>query len=854
MAFRKRTNEQAIYATPEELHRNLPKGPDAVQNLWTHQSDVLRAYVDGNRDTPDVALELPTGTGKTLPGLLIAEWARRQHACHAIYACPTRQLAHQVHQVATSEGIDTALLVGRHLEWDSEASASFASARTIAITTYSSIFNTNPRLLQPQVLLFDDAHTGEQYVAGAYSLQIDRHEAEEAYQAVLTATSVVLDGVYLERLRDPASMLSPENDIRVVVPAQDLRIQQDLDSTLNDILIGNNRFQFRMIRDGLASCLVFLGPKSILIRPLIPPTHQNHLFRDARQRIYLSATLGQGGELERAFGREQIARISPPASSPTPRSGRRLFVFADLVKDTDGDALCSQIVSATGKALLLTPDRATGDRLSNLLDNEGWPRFSNDDVETSLDTFKKQEHGIFALANRYDGIDFPEDSCRLVVLEGLPNNTTLMEAFMSGRARAGLALAERVRTRVAQAAGRCTRGPSDFAVVVIRGADLMKYLLLPDTQKVLDTEVQAEIEFGRDNSMLTCVEVVENVESFLQRDKVWFEDAEPDIIERRQAAVRVQAPGAQVLSLAAASEVDACSEAWAGRWQEASTKLELAAKQIGQGGDKTRGYRAVLLYLSGAWARNAAAIGDDHALDARAAELVRQAENAARPAQWVKLMAPILAESPLAAEPEDEIAARAIVSMLQSRDSTAYRKRIERMVDYLSQVKATDFETGLNELGIFLGADASKPSPKGRCDSVWCWNNTRWVAIEAKREQEPNGLIPHRDIRQINDQLRLLQNDRSASQIPPGSATVLISPRTNLEPDAMGAAEDHTFLTTPGEVLAIANAVAMAWNTLSRPSEAVGRPARRRHILKHFRDHGVLPSLVADKLTLRPIG
>jgi superfamily II DNA or RNA helicase len=29
-------------------------------------------------DKPDIALELPTGTGKTLTGLLVAEWTRRK--------------------------------------------------------------------------------------------------------------------------------------------------------------------------------------------------------------------------------------------------------------------------------------------------------------------------------------------------------------------------------------------------------------------------------------------------------------------------------------------------------------------------------------------------------------------------------------------------------------------------------------------------------------------------------------------------------------------------------------------------------------------------------------------------------
>jgi Rad3-related DNA helicase len=37
---------------------------------------MLEGY-EGQIDAADLALELPTGTGKTLIGLLIAEWRRR---------------------------------------------------------------------------------------------------------------------------------------------------------------------------------------------------------------------------------------------------------------------------------------------------------------------------------------------------------------------------------------------------------------------------------------------------------------------------------------------------------------------------------------------------------------------------------------------------------------------------------------------------------------------------------------------------------------------------------------------------------------------------------------------------------
>jgi len=62
------------------------------------------------------------------------------------------------------------------------------------------------------------------------------------------------------------------------------------------------------------------------------------------------------------------------------------------------------------------------------------------------------------------------------------------------------------------------------------------------------------------------------------------------------------------LAAAAGKEIEACGLAAAGRWAEASRAAQDAARQLGKGGEATRGYRALWLYLAGTWADQA---GDD---------------------------------------------------------------------------------------------------------------------------------------------------------------------------------------------------------------------------------------------------
>ena len=105
-------------------------------SLWT-LGDVLRAYAEKYRDASDLALELPTGTGKTLPALLIGEWVRRQGEGPVVYATPTKQLAHQVFSTAQIEGVPARLLVGSHHGWSAADESDVDGGEAIAITTCS---------------------------------------------------------------------------------------------------------------------------------------------------------------------------------------------------------------------------------------------------------------------------------------------------------------------------------------------------------------------------------------------------------------------------------------------------------------------------------------------------------------------------------------------------------------------------------------------------------------------------------------------------------------------------------------------------------------------------------------------
>jgi len=839
---------QQQFPSPEEMYLRgaLPRTADAVSSLWIHQGDVLRAYADKHQATPDLALELPTGTGKTLPGLLIAEWVRRMAKGPVLYATPTRQLAHQVLATAKREGVPTRLLVGSHHGWSATDESDVDGGEAIAITTYSSIFNSSPKLPEPRLIVLDDAHAGEQFVGEQYGVTIRRYEEETVYLAVLDALRPFLSGLQIQRLQgqpDPGA----HHQVRLTLPAVDPPTLKKIDVALAQ-LEEPYKFQFAMIRSGLAACCIYLSYGGMQIRPMVPPTFQNSVFSRAGQRVYLSATLGAGGELERAFGRSEIARMPLPTKTP-PRSGRRLFVFPDLVKGGDAVGLTKSVIGITNKALVLSQvsSEKTGQTARDLA-GAGVPVLGKEAVERGLSEFAMAQTGVLGLANRYDGMDLPGDDCRVVVLGGKPDAVSLQEKFLSERAEASAALSERLRTRIAQGAGRCTRGPNDYAVVVVLGSDITRYFSRTEAKNALEPELQAEVQFGWENSKgHDASDILDNVRTFLEHDVRWREGGEPLVAEFREEAEKIDPLGSVALGESAKLEVEAWQLAFSEDWIAASQQLEHAARLVGKGGDATRGYRSLLLYIAGVWLHLGA---QSEAHRAHARQLVRDAENASARGTWLKEMKelPSTEEVPLAGA--DAAAINGIVAKLTGQfRPNKVQADLEKMREGLNQEASGPYEVALTTLGTYLGAAAAKPPGQGRCDSAWRWDAAMWLTIEAKSEEHSDGLLPLKDIRQANTQLDQLAADQGVEHAPAGSPTILVSDRLTVAPEHAPVANPNVYRASTEVVSQIAGDAEAAWADLLATS-ARQEPVHvlRRHVQDSLTESGCLPTQVLDRL------
>lgn len=473
MAFKKTSQSTTSAENIQSLYRDYKNRE--IPGPLSHQVDIWRKYQE--QDTinyPNVALQLPTGSGKGLIGLGIGEWHRRKNRERVIYLCPTQQLVNQlVEQSVNKYGIKVNPFVGKKSDYSAKIKSEYIDTEAIAITTYSSLFNTNSffkELNQPHVIILDDAHAAENYIAKYWSLLIDKDKYKVLFQSLVIAVRTIISSTVYSRLLNDSSYILADPQWIEKIPTPLLNpLIPELIGILDENTQNNDlRFSWSVLRDHFYACHVYLSSTSILIRPNIPPTLTHQPFANARQRIYMSATLGEGGELERLIGIEKIKRIHLEGWDQQ-GIGRRLFFFPECSLDQKRSIeLSIDMTHKTARSLILVPDDKVVKEFENKIPkNSAYQIFSVEEIEKSKQPFISNDKAIAIIANRYDGIDLANEECRLLIVNGLQRSTNLQERFLTVRMSANIIFIDRILTRIVQAVGRCTRNDTDYAAVVI---------------------------------------------------------------------------------------------------------------------------------------------------------------------------------------------------------------------------------------------------------------------------------------------------------------------------------------------------------------------------------------------------
>lgn len=311
VTFKIGTIETANFETPQEMFDDYKNRK--ITNIYDYQSKMLDLYLETESGKSDIALELPTGTGKTLVGLLIGEFRRRKHKEKILYLCPNNQLVYQTVKHAVEDyGISATPFVGKNINYSQKDKLAYNMAESIAVTSYSSLFNSNPYFSDADIIIFDDAHSGESYVASNWTVSAERKKDSGLYFSLLESFKDCIEVEAYERMISPNQTTDSEW-FDLVPNIKLLQRNRVLKKIISDYIEEepetNVKYPWSMIQESLDSCNVFISCDQIVIRPFIPPTLSFPPFARAKQRIYMSATLGKSGELERSFGVPKIEKL-----------------------------------------------------------------------------------------------------------------------------------------------------------------------------------------------------------------------------------------------------------------------------------------------------------------------------------------------------------------------------------------------------------------------------------------------------------------------------------------------------------------------------------------------------------------
>lgn len=863
MAFKTRKSASEVPSDPEKLFRTSRTASSSLSSLWPHQTEILKAWHATHSRNSDVAVELPTGAGKTLIGGLIGEYQRRVHKRRVVYLCPTKQLARQCQERLEDYGLPAVLLIGRVADWNQADRARYSSGEAIAVSVYSHVFNSNPALDDSEYMILDDAHAAEGYISSPWSIELERNTS--TYAETLTVLRDAFDPLVLNRLQQDTPAGQFASDVYLASPLGVSAAAADLERVLSvanasDDLNSDSAYALRLLGGHLGHCLVYASYRQIQIRPFIPPTHSHKAFESPQQRLYMSATLGEGGELERSFGRQKISRIPSPKEWETRGTGHRFFMFPELTSDLSKEkagtaAWVSSMIRQAGRAIVLTPDVRSASVFEKWISGNHQV-FHAADIEDDLSVFTEAQDALLVLTNRYDGIDLPDDDCRLVIIFGLPARGDSQERFLAGALGAMEVLQERVRARIVQGAGRATRNSDDYAAVVMLGDDLASFCTRRDVLSAMRPEVNAEISFGLENSLGTSsAEMTENFQAFLSQGEDW-EDAEDDLTLRRSEAERAHPPGTQELGAAVAYEVAAYQALWQGELDRTLDNVRRAIDRL-TGGRAPQRYAAFWNYMAASWSLLHFQQGGEGALKETSRAYFLAARSSGRGTMWLSHMAApserntLQAESPGELDPLDVAAARRILAALPRLGRAgSFDGEISRMRAQLLATEASPYEEALVFLGTLLGAESSgNRGATAAPDASWVFDTISWVGWEAKSNAETAGELGAGDVRQAGSHLRYIRAERDEA-IPSDSVTFLMTPQTRVHPSAKAVAEDHVFLVRPVQVIELFDAAVTAWRKIrSRGQNSLDES----DVIAALTEAKALPSTLITRLATKPL-
>lgn len=739
---------------PRDLHGQLKKAHGYGQ-LWDVQGQVLSRWHQ-RRAERDLVIKVNTGGGKTVDGLLILQSYVNEGKGPGLYVAPNRYLVRQV--------IEEARHLGIVVTADVDSSA-YITGSAIGVINVHELVNGRSKFsarrpTRPQApigaVVIDDAHAAISTTRSQLALSLPK--TSKSYSKLLELFAEDLKGQSPNGYLD---ILDGRRGSPMRVPFWAWREKQEqvlplLRTETEDQ--GELYYSWPGISENLSLCRAVFSDEELTITPHCPPIDHISSFVEAKHRVFLTATLSDDSVLVTDFDADPTSIAEPITPLSAGDIGDRMILAPQEINPSlPIESIRANIarLSEQYNTVVIVPSKRWA---------ESWKDYADvvaigEDVDAAVERLRGRARvGLVVLVNRYDGIDLPNDACRVLVLDGLPEAFSPEERLRSAMVSTGQGVDDRQVQRIEQGMGRGVRSNEDHCVVFLLGPRLAQLTVDPRTSTRFSPATQAQLKLSRkvasqiDN--VPIAKIIQTAHQALERDEGW--------VKLALQSMRNIAPEPGNVSDAAIAERRAFKLAQGGDYKGAFDVIDKTLEPDSLD-DTTTG---ILLELQATYV--------DATDPVRGQDILAQARirntNVTKPRAGV-IYTPLRAHSLQAKNCTERLTAK-------FSNPTALCLEVEALADDLvfDELRTDQFEEALRRAGSFIGLGSQRPEHDTGSgpDNLWALGDNVFWVIEAKSGVK-SAAIGKRDMGQLASSMYWFEDryDPEAKAVP-----VMVHPAT----------------------------------------------------------------------------
>lgn len=740
---------------PIEIFAKTPNLKDAPNDLWKGQAEALEKW-HANRNVADNAILLNTGAGKSIVGVLVAQSLVNEQIGPIVFVCSTIDLVHQTARECERLGLSYTTRVQGAFSNDL-----FETGKAFCITTYQALFTANStfqKAKEPAGLVFDDAHVAERMIRDAFTLTVMKEDFPDLFNKIIDMVRPEFDNIgknghlsyILEQLGQQSVTMCP--------PATAYKCREQLIEAIKSV--DNFRdtdlfFPALRLWEHIGNCAILVSANAIEITPPFIPTGAFNFLGNGVRRVYLSATMEFETDFVRGFGRKINDKIIPDNDAG---NGERLILLSsNFPQKPEKKELAAEILK-NHKLLISVPSYPKSLPWKDI----GTPP-KRKEFTSELQKFRDDKNGAFVLVSRIDGIDLPQNTCRVMLIDGAPSGASLMDQYLFNHLSLSNLFSTKMASRVTQLLGRINRGRSDYGAFLIYGGDLNVWLKTERNIALLPPLIRKQVILGQTvqegMGTSTSSDVNAIISQVVARDPGWMEfyrDTVDGLEVSDEALKKVKERESQ-LATAAEAECIFMTRLWQGDIEGARTALLNVLDDIAVVDARLAGWYSVWLGMTYE-VENDAATSVAHYKKARA-----------RLSAWLNVPFKSPADNLIDTEAND-------LTLLQRKLLEENHHGPQALGDFVAKlriqsrnllentVSANVKEEAVRQFGELLGYSSNRPDNETGAgpDVVWIDEVSRnGVAFELKTQKNAPAEYSKQEVGQAHNHIQWLKDNHS---------------------------------------------------------------------------------------------